>query len=142
METQTVVATTTRPKDKYFLTYVTCIMVGIGSLMPYTCLLSSSDYFQINYKLIDNIVLKMMILLNIFNFAGIAFLIPFNYLISIKTRIIICNVITGIVFVIIVVFNNNYLLIWFISCICGISCGTLCVSIISYAQLFSPKYVL
>ena len=126
-------------RDKYHITYITCLIVGLGSLLPYTCLLSSSDYFQQNHKKTNNIILRMMTLFDIFNFGSIALLIPFNTIISIKTRIIICNLVTAITFLLIIKYVDSYSFSLCISCLCGTTNGVLCVSAIAYAQFFSEK---
>ena len=81
----------------------------------------------------------MMTILNIFNFGSIALLIPFNRFISINTRIYVCSVITAIIFLLIIKYVDHYSFILCMSCLCGISCGTLCTTVIAYAQFFSPK---
>jgi len=48
-------------KDKYHITYWTCLLVGIGSLLPYSCIISSSDYFIIHHS--NHIFVTMMTVL-------------------------------------------------------------------------------
>ena len=36
-------------KDKYKITYISCLIIGMGSLLPYTCLLSSRFVGYYNY---------------------------------------------------------------------------------------------
>lgn len=126
-------------RDKYHITYITCVMIGLASLLPYTCLLSSSDYFQQHHSKVNNIILQMMTILNIFNFGSIALLIPFNKFISIYTRIYICSIMTAIIFITIFKYVDSYSFILGMSCLCGVSCGTLCTTVIAYAQFFSSK---
>ena len=124
--------------DKYYITYLTCLVVGAGSLLPYTGLLSVADYFQSKHPDI-NIMLWLNTPLNICNFACIALLIPFNHIISISTRIIVCCLTTSLLFLTVTSYVDNYLFLFIVSCCCGMACGTLCVSVIAYAQCFSQS---
>ncbi len=124
--------------DKCYITYFTCLLLGIGSLLPYTTLVSAFEYFNENHKPI-NIILHVSLMNNIFNCASIALLVAFHDNISIKSRIILCNLATAFVFVIIPNNAHGYAFLLSSAAFCGATLGILSVSVIEYGQLFTKK---
>ena len=126
-----------RIKDKYYINYYVCMIVGIASLMPYQCTIISSDYFIMYHG--KSIVVKIVTIQNIFHFIVIISLMKFNQLFPIRARIIFLLITTIIIFSLIPYLSYIYEFVLFIAAITGTLCGCLAASIIGYSQIFSSK---
>eukprot|EP01084_Bolivina_argentea_P098752 177483_1 len=128
-------------QDKCNLNYMACLLIGTASLLPNNCLFAAMDYIT-QFHPTDKIIFPMNNIMDISNFTAISFLILFNRIVPITFRIIFFTTSIAILLII----TPSYLIkhrlfVFFIAAFSGCTAGTLSVSIIAYAQIFSDQYV-
>ena len=123
--------------DTYNINYVTCLLLGLSSLLSNGCVFAAIDYItQYQQK---SIIFAIDTIMNITNLTAITILIPFNRFIPTTLRIIFFSFLISILFFITPHFVHNYWFILFLAGCCGFTGGTLSTTIIGYSQIFSQE---
>ena len=128
--------------DKYYVTTITCLMLGIASPFSYPTFFASGDYFQQKYgDQYPNLMFYIVVLLNIFNFLGIIILlIPQSSIFSISCRTYTFLIIMGIAVLIIPSLqllhdsNIDNIIILIVASFGGLTTGVICTTGCSFAQ--------
>eukprot|EP01084_Bolivina_argentea_P073056 132606_1 len=139
--------------DKWNLSKITCILMGISSVFGYSAFYGSADYFKQEYgNNYPDLMFYIVLLLNVFNFFGIVLLLkPF---ISITTRTYVLFSIMAILFLLIppteihTIFHDSFsiIIICIVASFGGFVTGTMCTTSCSFAQFLQNdiyiKYVI